>query len=121
MLSSPQSGMAVPQGQILPSLGDVNPLIRSSSSSSIYTFIISLDLLVSHAILGVEQPYAMKRPYAFGLRPTAMLIGLACTLSHQGKAQSPSFAGNAQHTAIYPAPAKRLNQVRWSTPVDLQY
>jgi hypothetical protein len=30
-----------------------------------------------------------------------------------------TFAGNAQHTAVYKPAAQDLNQIRWSTPVDL--
>src|SRR5438128_5966692 len=30
-----------------------------------------------------------------------------------------TFAGNAQHTGIYQAPAATLNAIRWSTPIDL--
>ena len=30
-----------------------------------------------------------------------------------------TFAGNAQHTAIYAPAAQALNSVRWSTPLDL--
>jgi hypothetical protein len=37
------------------------------------------------------------------------------------KAQSPAFAGNSQHTAIFSAPAQHLNAVRWTTPIDLHY
>ena len=33
-------------------------------------------------------------------------------------AQSPTFAGNAQHTAQYPVRAQHLNRVLWSTSVD---
>src|SRR5262249_21551187 len=31
----------------------------------------------------------------------------------------PMFAGNAQHTAVYSAPAAELNAIRWTTPIDL--
>lgn len=34
-------------------------------------------------------------------------------------AQSPTFAGNSQHTANYAVPAQHLNLARWSTTVDL--
>src|SRR5213079_686699 len=30
----------------------------------------------------------------------------------------PSFAGNAQHTAIYQPTARNLNQILWSTTID---
>jgi hypothetical protein len=30
-----------------------------------------------------------------------------------------TFAGNAQHTAVYAAPAQDLNTIRWSTAIDL--
>src|SRR6266699_6302738 len=35
-------------------------------------------------------------------------------------AQPATFAGNAQHTAQYSAPAQRLNRVRWTTEIDLK-
>src|SRR5215471_14925178 len=31
----------------------------------------------------------------------------------------PTFAGNAQHTAVYQPAAQDLNQIRWSTAIDL--
>src|SRR5437870_2012852 len=31
----------------------------------------------------------------------------------------PTFAGNAQHTAIYQPAAQNLNLIRWSTTIDL--
>src|SRR5215468_4327345 len=43
-----------------------------------------------------------------------------CALVQSGSAQAVStFAGNAQHTGIYTPPAQDLNQIRWSTSVDL--
>jgi hypothetical protein len=33
--------------------------------------------------------------------------------------QATSFAGNAQHTSVYPAPAQNMNVFRWITSVDL--
>ncbi|MEP6635492.1 MAG: Ig-like domain-containing protein [Acidobacteriota bacterium] len=33
-------------------------------------------------------------------------------------AQANSFAGNAQHTSNYPAPAQNLNTIKWSTNID---
>jgi hypothetical protein len=35
------------------------------------------------------------------------------------QAQSPTFAGNPQHTANYAVPAQHLNVARWTTSVDL--
>src|SRR5437773_5624202 len=43
-----------------------------------------------------------------------------CALGAPVAAQNvPSFAGNAQHTAIYQPAARDLNRVRWSTSIDL--
>ncbi|MGI8916964.1 MAG: hypothetical protein ACR2H6_00070, partial [Pyrinomonadaceae bacterium] len=33
-------------------------------------------------------------------------------------AQVPTFAGNAQHTSNYAAPAQALNKIKWSTSID---
>lgn len=33
-------------------------------------------------------------------------------------AQVPTFAGNAQHTSLYSAPAQNMNQIRWSVSID---
>ena len=39
-----------------------------------------------------------------------------------GQASSvPTFAGNAQHTAIYQPAAQNLNAIHWSTTIDLNY
>ena len=35
------------------------------------------------------------------------------------RAQSPSFAGDAQHSAIYPAPAQAISSIHWVTNTDL--
>ncbi len=42
-------------------------------------------------------------------------------LSGVGRAQTSTFAGNAQHTAIYAVPAQQLNSIAWKTDVDLNY
>lgn len=36
-------------------------------------------------------------------------------------AQSPTFAADAQHTALFAAPAQHLNAIRWTTPIDTHY
>ena len=33
-------------------------------------------------------------------------------------AQARTFAGNAQHTSVYAAPAQNLNKIKWSTTID---
>src|SRR5262249_28402519 len=43
------------------------------------------------------------------------LDGVVCP----GWAQQPTFAGSAQHTAQFDAPAQPLNAVHWTVPVDL--
>ena len=44
---------------------------------------------------------------------------LAAAIARPAIAQSPSFAANAQHTALYEVAAQPLARVRWSTSVDL--
>jgi hypothetical protein len=38
-----------------------------------------------------------------------------------GYSQSSSFAGDAQHTAVFPVTAQHLNAIRWTTPIDTHY
>jgi hypothetical protein len=46
-------------------------------------------------------------------------LGLVFLLtSGQTLAQVPTFAGNAQHTSSYAAPAQNLNAIKWSTTID---
>jgi uncharacterized repeat protein (TIGR01451 family) len=47
------------------------------------------------------------------------LLAFSTALTSPVVAQSLSFAGNAQHTANYPAAAQRLSALRWSASVDL--
>ena len=49
------------------------------------------------------------------------LLVFFCLLLSSGRvfAQAPTFAGNAQHTSIYAAPAQNLNLIKWSTSIDL--
>lgn len=49
----------------------------------------------------------------------ALLCGLIIVNSGSLLAQAPTFAGNAQHTSVYPAPAQDLNAIKWSTSIDL--
>jgi len=42
-------------------------------------------------------------------------------IANIGYAQSPSFAADAQHTALFSAPAQHLNTIRWTTPIDTHY
>jgi hypothetical protein len=52
----------------------------------------------------------------------AMIVALALLAfdpAERAAAQPATFAGNAQHTALYSAPAQRLNLVKWSTSIDL--
>jgi hypothetical protein len=45
---------------------------------------------------------------------------LAVGLVGMAEAQVPTFAGNAQHTSNYAAPAENMNAVRWSVSIDQQ-
>ena len=61
----------------------------------------------------------------------AAALGLVCeaTLARRGvifravrtgeSASVPTFAGNAQHTAVFLPAAQDLNRIHWSTPIDL--
>ena len=48
----------------------------------------------------------------------ALLCGLIILNSANVLAQAPTFAGNAQHTNVYSAPAQNLNAIKWSTTID---
>ncbi len=53
----------------------------------------------------------------------SVLLGVVATASLMGSPAAAgdwvSFAGNAQHTARVPGPSQLPQQIRWSTPVDL--
>jgi hypothetical protein len=49
-----------------------------------------------------------------------MLSILSGSVGGHANAQSTTFAGNAQHTALYGTPAQHLDMLRWSTMIDLQ-
>ncbi len=48
------------------------------------------------------------------------MIIVVLAAASRASAQSATFAGTAQHTSQYGAPAQHLNRVRWSTPIDLR-
>jgi hypothetical protein len=59
-----------------------------------------------------------KHSFRFGL----LAIGYCCLLvsiSEQVLAQATTFAGNAQHTSSYAAPAQNLNVFKWIASIDL--
>lgn len=56
--------------------------------------------------------------YRRGLLAGVLLCGLLFLNSANVSAQAPSFAGNAQHTSLYAAPAQNLNVIKWSTTID---
>jgi hypothetical protein len=52
----------------------------------------------------------------------AVFLGALVVSVSSASAQSPAwfgYGGNAQHTALAPAPADPLSRIAWSTPVDL--
>ena len=51
--------------------------------------------------------------------PTLLLVFLIA--ARTGHSQSSTFAGDAQHTAVFDAPAQRLNAIRWTTPIDTHF
>ena len=50
-----------------------------------------------------------------------LLLVFLVTSNNAGYSQSVTFAGDAQHTALFAAPAQRLNAIRWTTPIDTHY
>src|SRR5262245_57143807 len=74
-----------------------------------------------------ERP--MSRPSAarIGIRsrvgrnllPARLLAGLIFANGSANAAGVPTFAGNAQHTAIFQPAAQNLNAIRWQTSIDL--
>src|SRR5215469_253412 len=50
----------------------------------------------------------------------AATVSLALTFLLTGKVDGqPTFAGNAQHTALYSPTAQNLNAIHWTTSIDL--
>jgi Bacterial Ig-like domain (group 3) len=56
--------------------------------------------------------------FGTGLFMGALFLALTLLISPRAVAQAPTFAGNAQHTSIYDAPAQDLNTIKWSTTID---
>jgi hypothetical protein len=62
------------------------------------------------------------RRCAAGLLRFGRLVAAVAALTGRREdavAQTATFAGNAQHTGVYDTPAQRLNQVLWSTKLNL--
>src|SRR5438876_1113209 len=62
------------------------------------------------------------RPHKGLVAQGSYLIGVLGMLLAGGGpacAQPATFAGSAQHTSQYSAPAQPLNALRWTTPIDL--
>jgi hypothetical protein len=67
----------------------------------------------------IPTPSQRRRPQVTSVASmVAVLVMSATSGGWRASAQSASFAGNAQHTAVYNTPARRLNRVLWSTQVD---
>jgi hypothetical protein len=55
------------------------------------------------------------------IRVSSFIIGTVIILAHcAGAATWQGHAGNAQHTAVAPAPAQNLKRIAWTTPIDLK-
>lgn len=50
-----------------------------------------------------------------------VILGLLAAAASRVAAQSSTFAGNSQHTAVYPVRAQHMNRVLWSTSVDVTH
>jgi hypothetical protein len=54
-------------------------------------------------------------------RVSSLITGIVIILAHCADAATwQRHAGNAQHTAIAPAPAQNLKRIAWTTPIDLK-
>jgi hypothetical protein len=56
------------------------------------------------------------------MRRLAFVVPLFCLFilaSNRALGQATTFAGNAQHTSSYPAPAQPIDRIKWSTSIDL--
>ena len=71
----------------------------------------------SHLLFSVCHA-VLIREYRRRLFVAAILCGLLFITSANVPAQAPTFAGNAQHTSVYPARAQDLNGIKWSTTID---
>ncbi len=71
-------------------------------------------------IMGVVKSGRIRIEKVFAAFAAMLAIGAA--ISSPARAQWSGFAGDAQHSAVShaPVPMQALNQVLWSTPVDLQ-
>src|SRR6266568_1365807 len=55
-----------------------------------------------------------------GFAAMVSVVAMFAASSGRAGAQPTTFAGNAQHTAQYSAPAQHLDRVRWTTAIDLK-
>ena len=72
----------------------------------------------------MSQQHSLKRRLRErSCRFALIVFALSCCwlgfAAERGLAQSTTFAGNAQHTSSYPAPAQNLNAIKWTTSIDL--
>ncbi|MFS8085272.1 MAG: Ig-like domain repeat protein, partial [Acidobacteriota bacterium] len=65
------------------------------------------------------RPPALIRGWKTSVIVTGWFCCVFLLTSEKTFAQAPTFAGNAQHTSIYTAPAQNLNVIKWSTTIDL--
>ena len=74
--------------------------------------------------MGALRATVRKVSFFFLFAAVALIVLVAAksgiAVSNQAPAPSvPTFAGNAQHTAIYEPAAQDINTIHWSTSVDL--
>src|SRR5262245_50003027 len=50
----------------------------------------------------------------------AVALGVVSLSGADQPRDVPMFAGNAQHTSVFLAPAANLNAIRWTTSIDLR-
>src|SRR6266700_4075624 len=67
----------------------------------------------------MPEPNKPRQIRFFALVPLLVILGIAGSIEGEARAQQATFAGNAQHTGMYDAPAQRLNLVHWTTAIDL--
>ncbi|MEP6920364.1 MAG: Ig-like domain-containing protein [bacterium] len=63
--------------------------------------------------------FSLTRKHSLGFFVPILCCSLLGFTSGRVFGQATSFAGNAQHTSNYAAPAQSLNTIKWSTSIDL--
>jgi hypothetical protein len=68
-----------------------------------------------------RSPIPLKVRLTRQAKPIFVMLGFLVAIASRVGAQSPTFAGNPQHTAVYPVRAQHMNRVLWSNSVDVTH